>query len=230
MKMTKIISYIHLFGCIGWSIVGFVFLIGGLINGEHIDILLFFLFSAVYATTVSGIYLFIVGRKKQLENIKIPTLKTKIISYIHLLGCIGWSILGFYGLMEGLRPEQCLFVLAVFVTTSSGIYLFVIQFAVCRQGLARLWKVKKLTVLWIGITIIVLMCLFPPWGRGGRFFGYAFLFTGRFNTGMGSRATRGREWGEIDLVRLIIQCVIVGLITGALLYTLNSKKSEDGGK
>ena len=35
---------------------------------------------------------------------------------------------------------------------------------------------------------------------------------------------------HIDFVRLIIQCVIVGLITRALLYTLKDKKAEGGGK
>jgi hypothetical protein len=74
-------------------------------------------------------------------------------------------------------------------------------------------------ILWIGISLIVLMCLFPPWGRGGEFDGYAYLFSG------------GNSYKtHIDLVRLIIQCIIVGLITGGLLYTLNVKKADDGGK
>lgn len=35
---------------------------------------------------------------------------------------------------------------------------------------------------------------------------------------------------KIDTTRLIIQCVIVCLITGALLFTLKDKKAEGGGK
>lgn len=65
-------------------------------------------------------------------------------------------------------------------------------------------------ILWIGILLIVLMCLFPPWVYQGEFAGYAYLFS---------------NWlGSLDLVRLIIQCAIVGLITGALLYTLKDEK------
>ena len=73
-------------------------------------------------------------------------------------------------------------------------------------------------ILWTGIFIIVVMCLFPPWVLyGSQFVGYVFLFS------------NGRTLpyaAHIDLVRLILQCAIVGLITGALLYTLNSKKAE----
>ena len=72
----------------------------------------------------------------------------------------------------------------------------------------------KKIVLWVGTVIIVLMCFFPPWVMiyDDYFVGYAFLFYGGNKT-------------HIDLVRLIVQCAIVGLITGVSFYTLNNKKS-----
>jgi hypothetical protein len=81
-------------------------------------------------------------------------------------------------------------------------------------------------ILWAGIFVIVAMCLFPPWAaEGGQIAGYAFLYSdGTF------QPTYHTIYAHIDLVRLVIQCAIVGLITGALLYTLNDKKAEGGGK
>jgi hypothetical protein len=71
-------------------------------------------------------------------------------------------------------------------------------------------------ILWIGILLIVLMCLFPPWvWERGHFAGHAYLFSEGWTL----------RNAHIDLVRLIIQCVIVGLITGTLLYTLKDKKN-----
>lgn len=63
------------------------------------------------------------------------------------------------------------------------------------------------------------MCLFPPWVAENKIQGYAYLFSGYPIIGFSYEA-------HIDLVRLIIQCAIVGLITGALLYTLKDKKAE----
>ena len=84
-------------------------------------------------------------------------------------------------------------------------------------------------VLWIGIGVIVLMCLFPPWmelGESEEFLGDAFLFKGPLN-GTGGYL---KQSPRIDSTRLMIRCAIVGLITVALLYTLKNKKSETGGK
>ncbi len=77
-------------------------------------------------------------------------------------------------------------------------------------------------ILWTGIFVIVAMCLFPPWADKGRMVGYAYLFSdGNFQ-----QFRRGDIRAHIDLVRLLIQCAIVGLITGGLLYTLKDKKAE----
>jgi hypothetical protein len=107
-------------------------------------------------------------------------------------------------------------------------------------------------ILWIGITIIVAMCLFPPWvtkDKAGTVV-YACLFSNeldrwsyswrgsyypppayqQFLWRMFSRKPSGFPLGHIDLVRLIIQCGIVSLITGGLLYTLKDKKTKGSGK
>jgi nitric oxide reductase large subunit len=106
-------------------------------------------------------------------------------------------------------------VFAICATTAIGIYLFVIW----KQDSARFWKTKKLIILWTGTFVVVALCLFPPWVANDKFVGHAYLFSD------------GNSYkSHIDLVRLIIQCAIVGLITGVLLYTLNVKKAEDGGK
>jgi hypothetical protein len=231
--MTKIISYIHLLACIGLSI--FIFCVVLMTDPELIIV-----FFAVLAITVSGIYLFIIGRKKQPEDIKTSNL-TKIISYFHLLGCIGWSIFLFWSFMEGkinLRDNVEIFVFsALFAPTVSGIYLFIVRSAIWRQFFIRLWKAKRLTILWTGIFIIVVMCLFPPFVSNSdserHCKGYAFLFSDIISV-LDHEGVFGNTYesvpAHIDLVRLIIQCAIVGLITGALLYTLDNKKSETGEK
>ncbi len=83
---------------------------------------------------------------------------------------------------------------------------------------------KQKIVLWIGIGVIVLMCLFPPWlaGDEGEFEGYTLLFSGPLN-GTGGYLN---DSPRIDFTRFMMQCAIVGLITGALLYTLISKTDE----
>jgi uncharacterized membrane protein YqhA len=133
MKKTKVISYIHLLGCIGWSVFGFVDLVYLITEDAWmIDALVILLYCALFATTASGIYLFVVRRNKRLESIKNPnTIMTIVISYIHLLGCIGWSVFGFVGLIENfiwrMDAKEILAFCAIFATTASGIYLFVVR-------------------------------------------------------------------------------------------------------
>ncbi len=69
----------------------------------------------------------------------------------------------------------------------------------------RQWR---LIVLWITVGLIALMCLFPP-------------LTYRFGGGRYSRHTR-----VVDISRLIVQCLPVLLLAGALLFTLKDKKPE----
>jgi predicted nucleic acid-binding Zn ribbon protein len=85
----------------------------------------------------------------------------------------------------------------------------------------HLWKV---IILWAGTFAIIAMCFFPPWSEDGTFVGYAYMFSdGIFHKYFDFHA-------HIDIVRLIIQIIIAGLITGVLFYTLSNKKATEGGK
>jgi hypothetical protein len=69
------------------------------------------------------------------------------------------------------------------------------------------------TVLWAGVGIIIVMCLFPPWTtmRDHLSDGYhCLLYESRGST--------------IDTTRLILQCAIVALLTGCLLWTVGKSK------
>lgn len=78
---------------------------------------------------------------------------------------------------------------------------------------------KQLTVLWFGVCLIVLMCLFPPWlDRGEKALGYRFILTQEIGQGEYIYKTI-----RIDSRRLIFQCVVVVLLTGAGIYTLRVK-------
>jgi hypothetical protein len=61
-------------------------------------------------------------------------------------------------------------------------------------------------IIWIGILLIVLMCLFPPSG-------YSFLFS---------------EYRSvvIDVVQLGLQCGLVALVIGGLIYTFRGEKRD----
>ncbi len=103
----------------------------------------------------------------------------------------------------------------------------------CFKVVAALQNNKKKSAAWAGTFVIVVMCLFPPFisnsysDEGSFFRGYAYLFSaGRIFV----RSYNVYIPAHIDFVRLIIQCAIVGLITGVLLYTLNDKKAEGSGK
>jgi hypothetical protein len=73
--------------------------------------------------------------------------------------------------------------------------------------------------LWVGITVFVLMGLFPPWvvNKGGfSGHGYTFLFT--------------KGGAHIDTNLLAIQWVLVAVVTGGLMLTFHGKevgKSEN---
>jgi hypothetical protein len=88
---------------------------------------------------------------------------------------------------------------------------------------------KQLAVMWVGIGIIVLMCLFPPWITNGGIVDYVCLFSNGTISIIGPNYPQTYNYmtAHIDSIRLIIQCAIVGLITGSLLYTLKNKKNKD---
>jgi len=104
---------------------------------------------------------------------------------------------------------------------------------------------KQLIVLWIGIGLIVLMGLFPPFITDSKIKmsfgyepakyvrGYAFFFSDEI-------PERSRRYNEtdvdyredafvpahIDITRLLIQWVLVTVITISLVITLKDKKKD----
>ena len=119
---------------------------------------------------------------------------------------------------------------AVLLGIPSGSLLL---FCTCRYFISRLTpsadKARFLTVLWLGIVVIVIMCLCPPWVetvrltssniKGTNPIDYAFLWhPPDINTRSSGVA--------IDYSRLLLQVIAVGLATGGLIYTLKDKKRE----
>lgn len=104
-------------------------------------------------------------------------------------------------------------------------------------------KRKKLIILWSGTIIIVIMCFFPPFISNSKIKGdyrmpdkyktrYTFLFSNEIPIRERMNYEDYDDYrrnafvpAHIDFVRLIIQCAIVGLITGVLLFTLGNSKS-----
>lgn len=81
---------------------------------------------------------------------------------------------------------------------------------------------KKKVVLWMGIILIVLMCLFPPtiqFSKEGPdlslrpFYYYSFFFKAHDR--------------EIQTTKLLIQCIIVGIITLGINASISDKKPKD---
>ena len=78
---------------------------------------------------------------------------------------------------------------------------------------AQLW------VMWLGILSIVFMCLVPPWVLTIELNSYALGYDVLWRdlvTDTGLRMNGGQ---------LLIQCVIVGLLTGAVILTLGRKRT-----
>jgi len=87
---------------------------------------------------------------------------------------------------------------------------------------------KQLKVLWIGIGIIAVMGLFPPWhmksmmGVGSqKTFGFSFILL---------PPLKGDVHPTIDIPQLFVQWFIVSTITGGLIVTFKDKKPKDDQK
>jgi len=84
---------------------------------------------------------------------------------------------------------------------------------------------KQLKILWIGITIIVLMGLFPPWHTQipqigtQKPFGYAFIFA--------PPEVGSRMYPTLNIPQLMVQWIIVLAITGGLIVTFKDKRQKD---
>jgi hypothetical protein len=84
---------------------------------------------------------------------------------------------------------------------------------------------KQKICLWIGITIIVLLVLFPPWhsyvppNATPEPLGYAFIFV--------PPKDYGGFHPVLNIPRLIVQCVLVSIISGGLIVIFKEKKPKN---
>lgn len=96
---------------------------------------------------------------------------------------------------------------------------------------------KQKFVLWIGIIILLLMALFPPWTTSYEISEMGIHRRGRFDPdpvevkesvgGYGFILSPPRAAVRVDTGRLLAQWVIVALIKSGLLYTFKDKKPKD---
>lgn len=81
---------------------------------------------------------------------------------------------------------------------------------------------KQLVVMWVGIAIIVLMGLFPPWttygNSGDCYLTHKFILFKPAERNIPAR---------IDTGHLFVQWIIVTAITGGLIVTFKDKKTKD---
>ena len=92
---------------------------------------------------------------------------------------------------------------------------------------------KQRIVILIGIIIITIMLLIPPWknyrvgGYGGVHVGYGFLFDSSYRLHIG--LSLERRWPTflksedvyLDISRLFIQCVLVIVVVGGVVFMLH---------
>ena len=77
--------------------------------------------------------------------------------------------------------------------------------------------------LWVGITVFVLMGLFPPWYRTTRVrAGVRTTTTYYDNYSLLWHPPRG---GKLDTHRLYVQWIIVAVVTGGLMLTFHGSKA-----
>jgi len=76
----------------------------------------------------------------------------------------------------------------------------------------------KKAIVWAGVVSIVLMCFFPPWtSNSGKYFEYHCILS-------------ASGYSHIDVARLIIQCVIIGLLTGCIFWTVGKWRENQQSK
>lgn len=97
-------------------------------------------------------------------------------------------------------------------------------------------KTRALMALWIGVGLVVVMGIYPPWvaytfktgdknmpmaGAPVVYYGHHFLLEPPMTLGSPG------QYAFIDLSRLIVQWVLVGAATLALVVTLNRRRDSD---
>jgi len=85
---------------------------------------------------------------------------------------------------------------------------------------------SQLIVLWVGIAIVVLMGIFPPWvaiAEASHFYlGYSFILSPPEEMKRGEM-----HIAVIELTRLLTQWIMVAVIVGGLIITFKDKKPKD---
>jgi hypothetical protein len=80
---------------------------------------------------------------------------------------------------------------------------------------------KQIICLWIGIIIIVLMGIFPPWsaykGDGECYLLHKFILFQPAEKNIPAR---------IDTGHLFVQWIMVAVVTGGLIFTFRDKKEK----
>lgn len=92
------------------------------------------------------------------------------------------------------------------------------------------WKQK--ICMWIGIAVIVLMGLYPPWIAKDTVHGGSSQACPQFSFLMPRLLERlefvlEKPPCQIHVVQLVIQWVVVAVVTGGLMVTFADKKPED---
>lgn len=85
-------------------------------------------------------------------------------------------------------------------------------------------NLKQNICLWIGIAVIVVMGIFPPWTVGQTILspqdgGYHFILS--------HQEVRSIDCYNLNTSRLLIQWTMVVVITGGLLITFKDKKKNE---
>lgn len=84
-------------------------------------------------------------------------------------------------------------------------------------------RLRQVVVMWLGIIVVVVMGLFPPWRVNAVDFsvseGYGFIWhPPEYRSPDGYRSGM-----QIDLTRLVVQWVMVASVTGGMILTLCGK-------
>jgi hypothetical protein len=77
------------------------------------------------------------------------------------------------------------------------------------------------TVILVGIVVVALMLLVPPWEA--RSYGFGGISGGLYSKGYAPIFKPQSPSDHIDTDRLLIQCLIVTVITGGFVFALHKK-------
>lgn len=89
---------------------------------------------------------------------------------------------------------------------------------------------KQKIVTWLGIIVVVIMGLFPPWKALisniilTQIVGYRFIFNPYYTFGEVEGWEREMTIIQIDVIRLLVQWILVVVLVGSYLFLTSKKK------